>query len=360
MQSPAPLFQPNNHSVYEIAYRLSPPPLQVELAALVMNYYPVTAVEADTIAQVAEVENASNNFRISLTGMDGRSMTWLLRKHIRVSDPANLALLEKTIQWLYEQGITTPRLIKTKTGNFSAKVGPHFWQAYEFIEGHHYCGSRPELVAAAHGAAALHRALASYPYRDELNQLQHFLVPWQMADLNRILEAARADVSEIGDLFREYGAWLHGLATENQQRAAPYVTGARRQIIHGDFHPHNTLFHNGNLKAIFDFELMQEAELLRDFGFVAHRFARQYAVYGQSGAAGAQEGYRLFIETYGATNELSEEEVKQLPVFIRDELLRRIVKDFSLYYDAGDGRFASSKELNKKLILLAESFHLSS
>ena len=100
---------------------------------------------------------------------------------------------------------------------------------------------------------------------------------------------------------------------------------ARRQIVRNSLHPHDTLFEDGKLRAIIDFEEVGMRELLRDVGHACHRFVRQYVVHqGKPWQETLPRGVKLFLQAYQEENSLLSEELRLMPAFIIDELLRKV------------------------------------
>lgn len=349
------LFGPNNHSQYKIIYRPLDKQNQLKIADLVLNHYSVKEVKKNSIKQVCEKEAASNNFQIKTLRLDGSVRTMLLRKNILITSKSSTDLLEKTILFLKNKGVIAPEFIKTKKGNTHFRKNGYIWQAYKFIEGNHYRGSRKELISVAKGIALLHKIFKKYPYIKNLKKRSKILPPWKIKELIGILEmASRRRKTDIDNIFLKNSSYLEKIGKRTHEQFGK-IKKSRCQVIHGDLHPHNTIFENERLKALLDFEFIQESELLRDIGFAAHRFARQYAVYHKGSVKKANEGFNLFLKNYTKINKLSDKELQQLPIFIKDEILRRIVKDFYPLYFKGWILYASREELIKKINLLKEA-----
>lgn len=353
----APLFAANNHSAFEIAFRPAEATLRQVLSAALKERYPIQSVDAESIVQVNEAEQASNNFRVEAVGEDGQPRVLLIRKNILLAGEDDVLFSVKTLSFLRERGLSVPQLITTRSGSFFAEFEGSRWQVFDFIEGNHYAGQAAELVAAAQGFATLHRTLADFPYREELQRRRAAFQPFTLDGLEKVLAAAARNQDELDATLLGYAPELRAFTVRSEQFR---VSGARKQVVHGDLHPHNTIFADGQLRAILDFDLLQYGELLRDVGFAAHRFSRQHAVCVGGGAEQAAVGFQRFLKAYREEYPLSDDEVRSLPFFMLDELLRRIVTDFSRYYFEGIARFANIRELDKKVTLLREADYLSS
>ncbi len=350
-----PLFAANNHSAFEIAFRPAEVAFCHTLAQALQEQYPFQSVDAGSIAQVNEAEQASNNFRVEVVGEDGGRRFILARKNIYLAQEQDVLFSVKTLAFLTEKGISVPRLMTTRSGEYYATFEGSRWQVFDFIAGNHYAGQAQELVEVARGIAALHRVLVAFPYQEELKHRGS--MGFSREGLEKVLQAASRKQDELDVALDGFAEELRAFAALRDQFQ---VTDARQQVVHGDLHPHNTIFFDGKLRAMLDFDLMRYGELLRDVGFAAHRFSRQYAVCVGGGAEQAALGFQQFLKAYREEYPLTDEEVRSLPFFMLDELLRRIVTDFSRYYFEGITRFANVRELEKKVTLLREAEYLSS
>ncbi|HBF66996.1 MAG TPA: hypothetical protein DDW36_01060 [Candidatus Magasanikbacteria bacterium] len=348
------LFQPNNHS-FSVGYKPIAPDTANMLAGLLFSHYPALSVDVNTFVQVGAAEQASNNFRVSAVLKNSFSHTFILQRHNAVAREAEIVFIGNTLRHLLEKGVSVPRLVPAQSGLLYALWDGSIWQLYEYIEGDHYRGTFEELIAAAHGLALFHKILQEFPYGDALRARQSILPPFDADMLYKILvEANVRDTTEVDTLFIVQQDFLKTTADDIIKKRASFIH-ARCQAIHGDLHPHNMLFAHLKLKAILDFGMMQFSELLRDVSFAAHRFARQYAVYQGGDHRAAQAGFSLFLNEYRKYNFLTPEELQNVSLFIKDELMRRIVHDFSSLYFEGTENFANVAELKKKIMLLKEA-----
>lgn len=361
------LFGPNSHSNHSITYRQIKEIEQFALAELVLRHYShiYNIVIRGGIAQVCEAEEASNNFRIPVRRrLRGEEIFILLRKYKR-EDTSGVQFLTDTLRFLRTRRVLVPVVIRTSKNTVSVLHDGACWQAFYFLKGDHFRGTEEELVGLANGLANLHAALKKLPMSRELLKRAAIRPSWMMADLRAAVDLAK-QYNETAldqlllnsvDFLLEEGAHI--------QEQLKKVVEPRTQVIHGDLHPHNTLFVDEKLRAFLDFEMMRPSELLRDVGFAAHRAARQCAVYVSGNAAqrqaNAQSAYAIFVDQYAKRNPLTDAERSQLQFFNRSELMRRIIRDFMFtkIHKGGTALFASTEELRKKITLLHEAKILS-
>lgn len=348
------LFGPNNHSKFKINWRPVTPELVSELKTILATVYNLSEIE--DILQVDEWERMSNNFRIN-TQVNGHPTFFLLRKNIQIRDPEHLFLIQEILAYLTTHGLVVPHNIPDQGGNYWSGIAGHHYQLFNFIAGDHYRGTLVELGDSGERLAQLHQLFATLPETllKKITARPLLLPPWEHAGWEEMMKRAR-----------------HGESPYDRQLVAcePLVTSSIRAIdnadlseqdsvwqpIHGDFHPQNTLYRDECCQAILDFENVRWGERARDLANAGHRFVRQYIVHrGGDWRELLPEGFRLFLRRYRQLGTVSDEELLTLPLFIFDELLRKLYKDVGSYYRTGETRTIENGELEKKLTLLAEA-----
>jgi Ser/Thr protein kinase RdoA (MazF antagonist) len=351
------IFQANNHSRYEISYRPILFEIGQNIVKLIENHFDhMNAIDAGTIEQVGEAEQASNNFKVR-----AGDEKYIVRKNILVKDEHDVSLTANILTFLKNKGVLVPEFIPTKTSAPFFYNDGAIWQMYRFVNGNHFRGSGDELKAAGAEIGRLHKALSELPleYNKALQKKTPSLASLTNEAFQYILnEAEKKKESDIDSLFVTYGGYLRDLCEKvlndfNKQRI-----GVRMQAIHGDLHPHNTIYPSEEKCFIIDFDMTQYGELLRDIAFATHRFVRQYVVWHKGDGAMASAGAALFLGAYQKENPLTVEEKKLIPLYMRHELLRRITTDFGRYYREGITRFATAEELCKKITLLQETHEI--
>jgi hypothetical protein len=94
--------------------------------------------------------------------------------------------------------------------------------------------------------------------------------------------------------------------------------------------------------------------LARDVGNACHRFVRQFVVHqGRPWQETLAHGVRTFLRAYFAVNPLPDGERRLIPLFIKDELLRKLQSSFAKRLSAADKR-PYDGEVPKLIDLLKE------
>lgn len=348
------LFGPNTHSKYRIEWKEIPPEAKEEITRLIPDHYNFDEIDKDNIFQIDEWEKMSNNFKVKVRS-GGKWIDVLFRKHIQLKDKESISVLDKIFGFLRKQNVPIPSIILTKDGQTTFKEKENFYVMFEFIEGNHYRGTIEELKEVARQIAYFHRALKKIPFVEDIKKKPLLLFPWSVDGWNKLFEAAEKKEKEIDTHFKENKEFIMEEAGRVEE-ALEKNPQLRKQFIHCDLHPQNTIFDNGRLVAILDFEGVRTGELCRDVANACHRFVRQFVVFqGKNWQETLAEGLRLFVGEYAKVNSFSQEEISLIPIFTRDELLRKLFKDLNLHYFEGYSKNVEGGELNKKLTLLKEA-----
>ena len=102
-----------------------------------------------------------------------------------------------------------------------------------------------------------------------------------------------------------------------------------QQIIHSDLHPHNVLFKGQAAAAIIDFDCMRLSPVARDVAIATYRFGRQFLVGQKMSETNLRKKAKKlqdqFLTAYQRINPLTPQEIKALPLLIKDEFLTKLL-----------------------------------
>jgi len=341
-------FTPNSHSKFKIEWNSVNNQESDKLLEIFGRYY--DCGQAASIEHVGEWEKMSNNYKVKLA--DGNYV--LLRRHIQLREQVQINFLNSILSHLSAKGVKVPVVISTKYGQNEILVDSNHYQVFSFIAGDHFRGDEIELKDVAVNIASLHKILAEMPVsHDEEMWKQPLLPAWNREGWKNIFEKVNFledDVSKTCHHYRELiEFWLAKVECGHKD-----ISSLSLQPIHADLHPQNTIFSNRKLVAMLDFESVRVDSVIRDFGNAMHRFVRQYVV-NSSGSwrTTLPVGLKIFFDAYSTINPLDKRECKFVSVLIADELLRKLFKDITLYFQGYQGNI-DKRELIKKLNLLNE------
>lgn len=349
------LFGLNNHSKYEVGWKNIASEKKTELKKIMLTHYPFSDVSR--VVEVGEQTPGSNNFRMRVSLKNSGSKEVLLRKFIRLRDKTSISLISDVLTFLKNNGVPVPLIIPTKKENYFFSANGNFYQLYEFITGNHYRGTAEELKNVAREIANLHKTLEKIPFKSRIAAKPLGVPPWDMENFNLLFDISETKRKKLDKEISKQKEFILNEAMLVKKSLGNHQ--CKKQVIHGDLHPHNTLYNGGILKVFIDFEHANANELIREVGNACHRFVRQYAAYQKkSWKHTLPEGLKIFIREYVKENKSAQKEINLMPMFIRDEILRKIFNDLRLYYLEGSAKYLERGEFNKKITLLKEAFEI--
>jgi Ser/Thr protein kinase RdoA (MazF antagonist) len=340
-------FRANNHSKFEIGWRSITTETNKEINDLINRNYSIG--QTTDIKQVDEWERMSNNYQIA-TRQGVEDERYLLRRNINLKDPRKLEAIEQKCHFLRENGIPIPQLINTVDGKLLCESGGYQWQLYEFVEGHHYRGTEGQLVNIATNISLLHLALAKLP--DKLYIIEKN--PWHLNEWEDWFDKAKKGSTSLDmNIFSQHDYVVDVIKEINDGYDLNTLS---RQAIHGDLHPHNTIFQEERMVALLDFADVRFSERSRDCGNACHRFSRQRVVHsGKPWKHVLPYSVNTFMNNYLRNAPMSDYEIALIPVLIKDEIIRKLHLDINLYYSYGEASRLVNGEFEKKINLLKES-----
>lgn len=343
------LFLPNSHSKFKIEWESIGLSESDKLKRVISKYYSFGDIKK--IEHVKEWEKMSNNYKVELK--NGRII--LFRRHIQLKDKSQIEFLNSILFFLGKRGMQVPQILLAKDGSREIFVGAGCYQSFRFIEGNHFSGTEEELKDVAENIARMHIHLAHLPV-DGRGQWDKPLLPaWDEEQWAKIFEVTESKTDDLSVQCQKYGPFIQSWLKKVKNKIFE-ISAAQQQPIHGDLHPQNTIFEDGKMVAILDFEGVRLDSVVRDFANAMHRFVRQYVVKtGEPWEKSLPDGLKIFFDSYSSVNNLANKGVENAAIFIADELLRKLFKDLSVYYlqDCDNGAI-NSKEFIKKLNLLNE------
>ena len=241
--------------------------------AVVLSHYDLGIVESVT-------EFPRGSHRSPKVGIVCQRGKFLLKR--RVLDrrhPDRLRFLHHVHDHLVRQGFPVARLADTRERNRSfVQIREHVYELFEFIPGHTFGGGIEETREAGALLARLHAALAGVP---------ESVLPGAPSGDYHDAYAVRTGLGAIGtrltshDSFSGDHAELAGLiqfCLDAYEKSADEVNALGfnkwpEQVAHGDWHPGNLLFRQGNPIAVVDYDSMRLSRRVVDVANGALQFS---------------------------------------------------------------------------------------
>ncbi len=209
---------------------------------------------------------------------------------------------------LRRRGIPTAEVVTTRTGERCVASDAGFqWILFRFVEGHAYdYGSRAQLRSAARCLSGIHAAAADFtatPVPDDtIPDLRRW---WTHGDEELTsLHALFAD-SDVEPELDFLGRWRDALVRALPLGRVDELPGA---WLHADFHGQNLVFSDGQVRGVFDFDVVHHGWRLADIGYAMFCFSRE----DRASSLIRADAARAFLETFA----LTELERTALPYFV--------------------------------------------
>lgn len=342
-------FDPFNHGVVNPSYRDVDDQQYRELSAVLNKGWKFKNIKK--IEQACEgAEKSSNNYRIIFES------TPFLLKHSHINDPITQDLVNKCLIYCGNKGIPVAHLIPTvnKDNHFVDKSG--IYCLYDFIDGEHFDGSRIEMEEAAATLAKIHIAFKNIPYKKEILSIKGKLVKHDRKELKKIIKIIKSSSGKT-DFDKDVVNALDEINEISNKIFLSQIALLPFQIIHYDVHPHNMMFDKKDKKllAYLDFDPIIYSQKIRDVGFAMHRLARTYGKHTERQidiGVDIRDRAKLFLEAYQRVNKLTDVEIKNIPLIIQDEALKRIINILASRYLKKDPTW--SFDLAKQITILRE------
>jgi len=266
--------------------------------AVLTKYYPVGTIHNLTPMHYPSLRSPSSADAEPFWRVDSDAGTFCFKKH-RQAKSAHRALFEELFQCkAYASGASVPELIKAEHGSTYVMYEHHRWWLERFIEGPHHSWWRAELDGVqcrAAGAAlfGLHRITSDWveggTYRltqaeiaaggneEEFVRANNPLVKKVLGNALNSIDNVRRALHRVRDVENSnLNLWVvnldrcQRLLEASRTHIVSLSSGndiGERVVVHGDFHPGNTIFSEERVGAIVDFEHVHVENRLYDVAY---------------------------------------------------------------------------------------------
>lgn len=329
------MFEANAHSKFQVGWKEVSSECFAEVCKVLGADYSTYGVQS--VEQVDEWEQGSNNYRVVYRLAGGIPHQFLLRRHI-LQGPDEIRASTAVIRHLRQNEIPTPAVLLADANRRFVECGGQYWQMFQFISGDHFRGEGDELALAATLIAQMHHAFDAFPDKRQIVSINAIMGPLNTAywDVISFMEGANAFEDMLLEkriFIQEEVARLFRMLSPSVPNDIPMsMYSPEYQVIHGDLHPQNFLFPEGQGCVILDFGNMCIADKRYDIAMALHRLVRQYIVYqGKPWQETLPEGIGIFLDAYQSVDSLVRQEITTLPVFMKGLLLRKMAGNLNHY-----------------------------
>ncbi|MFC1780920.1 phosphotransferase enzyme family protein [Planctomycetota bacterium] len=237
----------------------------------------------------------------------------LKRRPKHKGDIDRVKFAHKVLKHLAAQGFPVTVVVPTVNSDETVlQMNNHIYELFEFVSGTRYDSSAEETAEAARQLANFHRLLADFPYEHEqTNNCFH-----NSRTVRSHLKTLRANNSTTPDRkLRTTADVLVRIYNESSIRINQLDFDSwPRQVIHGDWHPGNMLFSDGQIVAVLDFDSVRIASPVTD---LANGLLQFSIVAGSPNPGDWPDSFDLekisqFIRGYRSVNELDKSKLDSL------------------------------------------------
>jgi homoserine kinase type II len=266
-----------------------------------------------------------------------RGLLLLKRRPASREQNDRVAFVHGVQSHLASRGFSLPRLVATTNERApSVRIHDRVYELYEFVRGAMYAGTGDESQAAGRSLAELHRSVAGFK-SDHGPTGGGFHATPQLGQRIEQLPSRAPSLEPSKDALRS----LRDIYEEASRNAADVGVGAwPRQVVHGDWHPGNLLFSDGDVTAVLDFDSARVDVRAMDLASGALQFslARSGTDVTQWPAEVDRDRFKRFCSGYDGFKgcRLSTGEIDALPWLMIESLIVEAIAPI-----AATGSFAS-------------------
>jgi Ser/Thr protein kinase RdoA (MazF antagonist) len=334
------LFQPDNFSRTEIAFKPADPHLSL-LGAMINSHFPEwRIVEAQ---QLDRNEINSGNYEVELESEAHEKKRVLVREYKTLQDAEHVRFYLEFLDVLRERGVRVSAIHKTTQDTLFAQSGEKIYAVFEFIDATHFVPTELGFASVAKEVAIMHQAFDALQDDnqdriDSLSKHGHTFFNDTPQVLVSDLEKIEHAIEEKKE-HTETDALIYAKLSQYKEIASQIeamrnkIQTLPKQIFHSDLHPHNILMRKDidEVAALVDFDSMRVQPLGQalDVAYAIYRLGKQFFVSKTENLEQIKKRAgklrELFIAHYQTVKPLSREELELLPLLCKEEIMKKLV-----------------------------------
>jgi homoserine kinase type II len=244
-------------------------------------------------------------------------------------DLAKVAFTHRIQSHLGERAFPVPGLVATKdNGSTILTINGNIYEMFNFVAGEAYDGSAEATFQAGEVLGLYHKLLKGFTsdYQPPSGSYHN---------AGSILQAIRRTVSSLPLDARPPAEELNGLVSslrDSYNRSAEQVAKLgldswEEQIVHGDWHPGNMLFHNRRVAAVVDYDSARLQQQAVDLANGALQFSIIAGANEPAAWPDRLDEPRLtdFVSGYAAVNEVSSPQRRAIPLLMCEAMIAEAI-----------------------------------
>jgi len=251
---------------------------------------------------------------------------YLFKRRARGKDDlAKVAFTHQIQLWLAAQSFPLPHLIGTRDDNNSMLViGPIIYELFEYIEGGPYDESLDATFHSGRVLALYHKLLADFQSDYKPPTGSYHNAPAIRQAIRNTVRALPVDKRPPTSILKGTVDTLESIYNTCAEKANELgLADWGRQIVHGDWHRGNILFHDRNVVAVIDYDSARLQQRVIDLANGALQFSiiRKGSDLDKWPDHLDENRYKRFMRGYDSVNVISVAELRAVPYLMCESVI---------------------------------------
>jgi len=176
---------------------------------------------------------------------------------------------------LAEHRFPVAGLVKTLDGETLVKHDSRIYELFRFVKGNRFDKSNPEAAESGRVLAQFHNILRSFPEEPTVNKRSFHQDGKLLSVISEVTDvlAKAEDPSELEGIDDTVEFLLNQYKKAHSQTESAGFTTLPTCIVHGDWHPGNMLYKDGEIIAVLDFDSLHQSPRITDVANGALQFS---------------------------------------------------------------------------------------
>jgi homoserine kinase type II len=310
-----------------------------ELVMIVSRY------EIGAIQRIKEFKKGSRHSPKLI--IDSTKGSYLLKRRASGSDDIDRVHFSHKIQKkLSNHGFPVAGLIETVDGNTLVEKDGRIYELFNFINGHRFDKSKPEAAESGRVLAHCHDLLREFSEEQSITKTSFHQIENTNQVLSEILEVLsnHEDVSNLEGMDSTVEYITSQFETAKRTTDSVGFSSLPTSVVHGDWHPGNMLYRDGEIVAVIDFDSLRVAQRITDIANGVLQFSMRMGIDDVNSWPDSFRGHtiRSMVQSYNSftTAPLFPSELAIVPSLMKEALVVESV--FHIYKTGGFGDIIGS------------------
>ncbi|MDE1818493.1 MAG: phosphotransferase [Thaumarchaeota archaeon] len=289
--------------------------------------------------------NSMNYLVISSKGQ------YVLRNFTDNSKPQKIETICKILNQCIKKNVTVFNPIKNTAGKY-VDDGNRIYLT-QYYAGSLYDGSSDQLQDLAKELALLHRALKKISILYNYNTNRSYYRSVEIDELKQIEDKIKSQTNQdfLDKLVIKNLECLKSWILYDEEKSKELKKlHLKKQLIHHDLHPGNSIFFKNKVVAIIDFNSMRKGVKIEDVAFTSFRFAS----FKNSNISRIKQLMQLFVDSYMNYNSIGTNEIKMFEFLLTHKILGKISYILRKKYMNNSNSWSKDFQKNVEFLRLLE------